>query len=120
VKHDTKDRAEPVTPQPRVVSEVCSLCGLDWKRHGKQPTTETCIELLLAEVRSLNAALAVRPVSIPAPYPVPYPRPYPVPYWPQSPWWGTSRITYGNTSSGLYTPASSSAAPRAIAAASTC
>ncbi|MGH2835771.1 MAG: hypothetical protein ACRDUT_00020 [Mycobacterium sp.] len=42
-------------PTPVVVSEVCSLCGLDWRRHGKNQTSEKCIELLLAEVRALNA-----------------------------------------------------------------
>src|SRR5512146_2001663 len=80
------------TPEPRVITEVCSLCVLDGKRHGKKPTTEKCIELLLSEVRSLNAQLATRPYVQPLPYPVPT-RPY-------YPWWGT---TWG----GTYTYASS-------------
>lgn len=120
VKHAKESAPRERKPQPRVVSEVCSLCGLDWKRHGKTPTTETCIELLLDEVRSLNARIAAQPISRPYPYPVPYPQPYPVPRYPWSPWWGTTRITYGTTSSGLYTPASSSALPSAISATSTC
>lgn len=58
-------------PKPKIVSQVCSLCGLDWKAHGKAPTTETCISLLLAEVRSLNAQLAHRHAARPLPYPYP-------------------------------------------------
>lgn len=81
-------------PEPRVISEVCSLCGLDWKRHGKSPTSEKCVSLLLDEVRALNAQLASRPA-------VPWvmPHPYPVPYRPFSPWWQ-------NTWGGKYTYAS--------------
>jgi hypothetical protein len=102
-------------PKPKVVSEICSLCGLDWKLHGKEPTTETCIGLLAAEVRRLEAALAVRPLT----YPVPYPAPYPVPYYPRpypvSPWrWGTSNlpsITYTGTT---HTPAVSGTSPQAM------
>ena len=69
-------------PMPKVVTEVCSLCGLDWNRHGTNPTSEKCISLLLDEVRSLNARLAVRPAI-----PYTYPLPYPVPYTPLRPWW---------------------------------
>lgn len=105
-------------PQPRVTARVCSLCGLDWKLHGKSPTTETCIDLLLAEVRSLNAQLAVRPYARPLPYPVPYPKPYPVYPRPWYPWWSTTAVPY-NTS-GSYTPAVSSAQPLAIAQSSSC
>ncbi len=110
-------------PKPKVVKEVCSLCGLDWKGHGRNPTAETCVKLLLDEVSSLNAQLAVRPFSRPYPYPVPtpypvyprpvyprpvYPRPvYPRPYYPQ---WYT---TYSQSSGGGTAPT-----PRAIAATS--
>jgi hypothetical protein len=81
-------------PQPRVITEVCSLCGLDWKRHGKEPTSDKCIELLLQEVRSLNAQLASRPYVQPIPYPLPYlPRPYPRPWWQQT--WG-NQYTYAS------------------------
>lgn len=75
-----------VKPEPRVTSRVCSLCGLDWKRHGKAPTTETCIKLLRGEVRALNSQLPHRPaiVTIPRPYPA-YPQPF---GWPQRPSWG--------------------------------
>jgi hypothetical protein len=96
-------------PQPRVTARVCSLCGLEWELHGTKPTTETCIELLLAEVRSLNAQLAVRPYARPYPVPRPYPV-YPRP-WPISPYWQT---TWSNTS-GTGTPAISPNQPRAIA-----
>lgn len=90
-------------PTPRVVSEVCSLCGLDWKDHGKNPTAETCVKLLLDEVSSLNARIAVRPIiNNPYPYvPVPYPV-YPRPYYPQ---WYT---TWGGSISASSTSAQSS------------
>lgn len=70
-------------PSPKVVIEVCTLCGLDWQRHGKEPTAETCVALLLDEVRSLNAQLAHRPILRPLPAFLPNPI-YPRPYWP--PW----------------------------------
>ena len=102
-------------PTPVVVTEVCSLCGLDWRRHGKNPTSEKCIELLLAEVRALNAQLAVRPISYPVPYPQPYPVPYPVrPVWPSYPMWRTTGQPYSSTASNM--PTLSSTAPRAISA----
>ncbi len=72
-------------PEPRVIYEVCSLCGLDWKRHGKNPTAEKCVTLLLDEVRSLNAQIATRPLIQPLPYPVPY-----RPFTPYAPWWQTT------------------------------
>lgn len=46
-------------PAPKVEKEVCTVCGLDWKRHGKEPTLEMCVELLKAD---LVAALAAVPV----------------------------------------------------------
>lgn len=104
-------------PEPQVVSTICSLCGLDWERHGAEPTSETCIELLLGEVRSLNAQLAARPIVQPIgyPLPVPYPRTYPVPYY-RSPWWwnnsGTTITTAYNTTAN--TPRLSSAVPFAL------
>ena len=27
----------------------CSVCGLDWRKHGSKPTLEKCVELLKAE-----------------------------------------------------------------------
>ena len=103
-------------PEPRVVSEVCSLCGLDWELHGKEPTTETCIELLLAEVRSLNAQLASRPYA--RPWPVPYPQPYPVPYpiyprpvYPTITWSGAQSSTSGGVN---LTPQLSNTAPQPV------
>lgn len=87
----------PRKPTPRVVSQVCSLCGLDWDLHGTAPTAETCIKLLLDEVSSLNAQLATRPYSRPLPY-VPV-TPWPVtpwrPYWPT---WYTTGINYSANS----------------------
>lgn len=68
-------------PTPKVVSEVCSLCGLDWALHGKAPTAETCVKLLLDEVSALNARLAHRPFVLDRPYIIPsIPRPY-YPHW---------------------------------------
>lgn len=46
-------------PAPRTVSEVCTVCGLDWKRHGTNPSIEKCVTLLVAEVQSLR----VRPTQ---------------------------------------------------------
>lgn len=80
-------RKNPV-PAPVVVTTVCSMCGLDWERHGADPTTEDCIRLLKAE-------LARRPVTIPVMQPVPYPQPYPVPRWPypRGPIWSSHSPT---------------------------
>lgn len=106
-------------PKPKVVSEVCSLCGLDWKLHGKTPTAETCVGLLLNEVRSLNAQLSVRPIMQPIPYPAPYPV-YPRPLW--TTWSGVA--TNGasqqvwNTSVTVRQPNTAYATPQAIAASS--
>lgn len=88
-------------PSPRVVTEVCSLCGLDWKRHGTVPTSDKCVELLLAEVRSLNDQLASRPYA--QPYPI-----YPVNPYPYRPWYGTfgngwQTITVGSSTPGVFT-----------------
>lgn len=37
-------------PKPVPVSLVCSLCGQDWGKHGDDPTPETCIGVLKAEL----------------------------------------------------------------------
>jgi hypothetical protein len=100
-------------PEPKIVSEVCSLCGLDWKRHGKSPTTETCIGLLLDEVRALNARLAHQPIFKPLPYPVPYVRPY-QPFWQTT--WGNQYQYTSNTTSR--TPQIASFTPAALPAGS--
>jgi hypothetical protein len=91
-------RPDVSAPRPKIVKQVCSLCGLDWKDHGKAPTAETCVKLLLDEVRSLNAQIAVRPRPYSQPF-IPYPVPYPRPYWPQ--WYGNTYTVglSGNTSS---------------------
>lgn len=63
-------------PEPVVVSEVCSLCGLAWGRHGDKPTAEKCIELLKAD-------LATRPYV-------------PTITWKEPPqWWQQPVVSYG-------------------------
>lgn len=111
------------SPKPVVTARVCSLCGLDWKRHGKNPTADKCIELLLAEVRSLNAQLAVRPIPYAQPWPIPYPRPYPVPILPARPYpiyptWSSGAVSASSANATL--PSAALAQPRAIAQHSTC
>ena len=64
-------------PEPVVTSQACSLCGLDWNRHGDKPTAETCITLLRAD-------LAARPI---APYWLPS-------TWEPKPWWQNPIISY--------------------------
>lgn len=107
-------------PEARVVSEVCSMCGLDWKRHGRTPTTETCIRLLASDLAAANERANRVTINFP---PVIYPRP--VQYYP--PVWtltGTASpppradITYcisqGNSSGA--TPQLASSVPHPIAA----
>lgn len=94
-------------PHPIVVSQVCSLCGLDWPRHGDSPTGKTCIDLLKADLQTARVQLAHRPFVQPIPY-VPWPR------WPQHPTGypalrtgGNARgsITYGLTTNQTSPPA---------------
>lgn len=102
------------TPRPRVVKQVCSLCGLDWKDHGKEPTAETCVKLLLDEVLSLTADLARRPAISPLPYVQPspwWPNPY-RPYWPT--WYSTISAGTGNTAGGLTWTQTNTSGPQAI------
>lgn len=62
-------------PEPVAVQTICSMCGLDWKRHGRNPTTEDCIRLLKQELASRPVTPTVAPyVPVPYPYPVPVPR----------------------------------------------
>jgi len=68
----TARKKTPQKPEPVAVTTICSVCGLSWHDHGKDPTTEDCIRLL-------KAALASKPISVPQPYAVPV-RPYPW-YW---------------------------------------
>lgn len=82
-------------PKPKIVSQVCSVCGLDWELHGEEPTTETCVKLLLDEVAVANKALAasrnIYPPVIVQPYRTYYPQWY-------TQWGGLSSggsITYG-------------------------
>lgn len=102
-------------PEPKIVSEVCSLCGLDWDLHGKNPTSEVCVKLLLDEVSSLNARLAHRPISYHIPYPAPYPvypRPY-YPHWYSTTWGGNSNLSVSGNQTASYTSLSS-LSPQAI------
>jgi hypothetical protein len=61
-------------PEPVAISTICSVCGLSWLEHGKDPTTDDCIRLL-------KAALAIRPITIPT-YPV-----YPHQHYREEPLW---------------------------------
>lgn len=67
-------------PHPVVVSQECSVCGLEWSRHGDSPTAKTCIDLLRADVSAARIQLANRPYAQPIPLPpfvpVPWTRPY--------------------------------------------
>ena len=74
----------PAKPEPVAVTTICSVCGLPWLNHGKDPTTEDCIRLLKDE-------LASRPITVPQPYPVPV-RPYLPWYWEE---WHTKLRPYG-------------------------
>lgn len=40
----------PRKPEPVNKLVVCSMCGLDWARHGASPTAEKCVELLKADI----------------------------------------------------------------------
>lgn len=44
-----------VKPEPVVTTRWCSICHLDWDKHGDDPTIETCVKLLLFEVARLRA-----------------------------------------------------------------
>jgi hypothetical protein len=105
----------PAKPEARIVSEVCSLCGIDWHLHGPEPTTDTCISLLAAEVARLRAQLAARPIGYPLPYPVPA-----VPPWrPWGPYWQTTWNTVSGPRTPMFapnTPTSGNWTPRPVAA----
>lgn len=97
-------------PKPRIVKEVCSVCGLDWRRHGKEPTLETCVRPLLDEVRDKERALAARPLVVDRSYPYPV---SPRPYWPH--WyttWRGSTISASSSIAAQYT--SGSLSPSAV------
>ena len=77
------------TPQPVVVTTVCSLCGEGWELHGDNPTTLDCIRLLKARIPTVTIT-----------------RPYVVPAYPYTPWWYQSGTTY-TVDCGTTTSASS-------------
>lgn len=92
------------TPTPKHVETICSVCGLDWKRHGKAPTLETCVELLKKELAAKPAPVQPIPMPYPVPYPIspqPYPRPYrPWPNYPGGPSWISQPQTISGQISG--------------------
>lgn len=85
-------------PSPVHTETVCSVCGLDWDRHGDEPTTDTCIELLRGDLDRERARTTPR---APMPYPVvPYvPHPYPQPWRQPPPIW-VSHQTTTNSAAG--------------------
>lgn len=65
----------PAKPEAVPVNTICSVCGLPWSDHGRDPNTDDCIRLLKAE-------LAKRVQYVPVQVPVPYvPRPTRPWYW---------------------------------------
>lgn len=89
-------------PKPKIVSQVCSVCGLDWELHGEEPTTETCVKLLLDEIAIANKALAAsRNINIYPPMVVPYRTYYPP--WYQGNTWTVSGGTMVSASSAVST-----------------
>ena len=74
-------------PKPVVVTTICSLCGLDWERHGESPTTEDCIRLLKAELASRPGPTIVLRERYPY---TPYVPPVILP----QPWWSGSSVRY--------------------------
>lgn len=42
--------AKSLTPQPVIVTTICSLCDEPWEAHGDAPTTQDCIRLLKAKL----------------------------------------------------------------------
>lgn len=46
-------------PEPVAKQVVCSQCGLDWDKHGDNPTIEKCVEMLKAEVARYGAPWTV-------------------------------------------------------------
>jgi len=91
--------------KPKAVTtvQVCSLCGLDWKRHGENPTTDDCIALLRADL----AAAERRPVYIPYARPIPW-----SPYWPYyAPVWGGNSAGRAVSSGGTITISNTSLTP---------
>lgn len=53
----------PAKPTAIPSAHKCSLCDLDWKRHGEKPTVEKCVELLKAECSRLRNPVGVSEVS---------------------------------------------------------
>ncbi len=54
------------SPIPPVESErVCSVCGLLWALHSKDPSLEDCVRLLKAELEVAKLKKYVRPEIIP-------------------------------------------------------
>lgn len=84
-------------PSPVTTAQECSVCGLAWDRHGKNPTAKTCIDLLRADVTATRLQLANRPYVQPLPY-----RPYVTPFvvGPYGPYWAGGGGATWNITSG--------------------
>jgi hypothetical protein len=101
-------RKQPKKPEAVPVNTVCSVCGVDWKRHGVNPTTDDCIRLLKEDIEILKRDLSHERVKSPyVPVPVPY---RPEPSWPyrQEPYWRPPVIysTAAKETTHFMTPAS--------------
>lgn len=54
---------DPITPKPKIIQMVCTVCGLDWEDHSVlatdqiKVTLEICIQLLLGRVTELEKEL---------------------------------------------------------------
>jgi hypothetical protein len=100
----------PQKPEPVPVSTICSVCGLSWHDHGKDPTTDDCIRLLKAE-------LAKRLIQVPYSYPVPSRSYHP---WHWEEWYMRPRrgepyeITYGGGGLAEKTYSINECTPRAL------
>lgn|ERR1019366_1365045 len=84
----------PQKPEPVAVTTICSVCGLPWHDHGKDPTTEDCIRLLKAELASKS---------------IPGYQPYPIRPWYWEEWYNKPyrrsepyEITYGGRAEKSY------------------
>lgn len=87
-------------PKPVPTDLECSLCGLPWDDHGENPTAETCIALLRAELAKVPAYSP--PIII---------RPYPQnPQW----WWETHPIMSDGVTQINLTSTGSSTGPQRI------
>lgn len=50
-------------PTPKHIVTVCSICELPWQNHGEDPTLETCVRLLAAELKKRSTPGWVTPTG---------------------------------------------------------